>query len=125
MKTPEETAKEIGRHIFSWGLSCYGLNPSDFKEEKAKAIKMLTAVIRTERAVVDELRKENTAMRIFAKKAVDGLKDAYDCLVEAHGQHMDCEKATDQEHEMMHICERGYIKIDVLLTDPICIELLK
>ena len=116
-KTPEEEENELNNNI-----------PETLEEQRdffvARFEYWLGMYIK-QKAVVDELRKENTAMRIFAKKAVDGLKDAYDCLVEAHGQHMDCEKATDQEHEMMHICERGYIKIDVLLTDPICIELLK
>lgn len=36
-----EKAREIGEHIFRWGLSCKDCTPEDFKIEMAKAVKQL------------------------------------------------------------------------------------
>src|SRR3990167_3389601 len=117
-KTPAEIAEEIGSHIFSWGLSCRDLNPSDFKEEKAKAVKMLGAILRTERTAEDELRKENTRLFAFAKKAVE----ASNIL------------SIDLEASMIRLSHYDKHDADIwrrlktqinILTDPICIELLK
>ena len=50
------------------------------------------------------------------KFATESLKQARDCMVEAYGQHMDCEKATDEEHQMMRILQEGYIRASNALT---------
>ena len=48
MKIPDEVKKEsreLGEHIFRWGLSCEDCTPEDFKIEMAKAVKQLTLAI--------------------------------------------------------------------------------
>jgi len=39
--TTSQVARELGGHIFRWGLSCEDCTPEDFKIEMKKAIKQL------------------------------------------------------------------------------------
>ena len=43
--TPFQVAREIGEHIFRWGLSCEGCTPEDFKIEMKKAVNQLDKAI--------------------------------------------------------------------------------
>src|SRR3990167_7973801 len=121
MKTPEEIAEIL-------------LPPTEYSRSDDPNTRVAIAeVIRTERATTDELRKENTALRLFAKKAVEALKFAHNEInnsgvVRFHEDnswsHEDCEYKNNPESGKCDFCY-GYADIKSILTDPTAKELIK
>ena len=108
MKTPEEIAREIlvnATKQFHEDFPGCAL-PDSLRPDIANAI-------RTERTAADELRKGNTRLFTFAKKAVEALRNC------AYGGH--CNEL-DNQGTPCGLCTDGATAI---LTDPICIELMK
>ena len=58
--TPQQKAREIGEHIFRWGLSCEDCTPEDFKIEMAKAVKQLKQFLslREKEVRADQIEKD-------------------------------------------------------------------
>jgi len=110
-KTPKGIAKEILESLNLYDFEACGKLKSDIPDD----IATIATAIHTERAVADELRKENTALRIFAKKAVKALQDIKDEL---------CVPRYFQPKCPVPIA-KAYRYADTILTDPVAVAIMK
>lgn len=69
----KKMARELGEHVFRWGVSCEECTPEDFKIEMAKAVKQLnTALQRVHNEAIEKAAKVAEKYQMKAVWALHG-----------------------------------------------------